>query len=357
MTPLEWVVIGTTVASFLLNAYRSNGPDPTGTVVFQNRRMLKELHGRFDTYGAALKEIARGVINIPVEVRRDVNQALNLYRLREVNGLRTRIADCAELVKNGEKCDYNLDQLWTDYVAQTAAFFNHGGLTAIALPELYEFERWYLYVTGKDSALRLRQLNDHYEAAVRKALTVGELPKGMPERSIKLKKAYEEAMKKYRALDDSNCGDVRDLCFSESVVDEQDTRDKWNSRTNDFAFATRAYESQAQWYSIYKEVAAALLVFSERRLSVDLGPYISWQWPTDYRWTETLDRLLSGSYRRTPTKQCECSYEWHMRSLERDMEEQLRRRGCHDFRRSSHPMCQPELFTCDDWGRCESIHW
>ena len=173
---LEVIAVGTMIASFLLNQYRSSGPDTVGTAVFQNRRMLMELHARFDTFGQGLEEIARDVANIPGEVRYDINQALSMYRLHEVDGLRTRIADCAELVKNGEKCDYNLDQLWTDYVAQTAAFFNHGGLAAIVLPELYEFERWYLYVTENDSQVRLRQLRDNYVAAVRKALVEGDLP-------------------------------------------------------------------------------------------------------------------------------------------------------------------------------------
>ena len=189
VTPLEWVVIGTTVASFLLNAYRSSGPDVTGTVVFQNKRMLKELHARFDTFGQGLEEIAQAVANIPEEVRYDINQALSMYRLHEVDGLRTRIADCAELVKNGEKCDYNLDQLWTDYVAQTAAFFNHGGLAAIALPELYEFERFYLHVTKNDSPVRLRQLRDNYVAAVWKLLEG--LPNTVVERAII---AYKQAV-------------------------------------------------------------------------------------------------------------------------------------------------------------------
>ena len=306
VTPLEWVVIGTTLASFLFDQYRAtqSGPDPTATAVIQNRRMLKELHARFDTFGLRLEEIARDVANIPEEVRTDIYQALDLYRLHEVNGLRTRIADCAELKLQKIRCDMDLDQLWTDYGSQTAAFFDHGGLTAIALPELYEFERWYLYVTKKDSKLRLRQLHDNYEAAVRKALTVGRLPSVMTTRSSKLKEAYTVAMKKYRDLDDSNCG----VCSGVAVykwVDEEVTRDTWHSRTNAFAAATLDYERQVQWYTIYKEVVAALLVFMELRLGGQ-SPHASWEWPQDRLWGETLTRLLWNNHKRTPTEQCGC---------------------------------------------------
>ena len=305
VTPLEWVVIGTTVASFLFDQYRSiqSGPDPTATAVIQNRRMLEELHARFDTYEAVLSGIAQRVVNIPVEVRRDVNQALDLYRLREVNGLRTRIADCAELEVKKIKCDMNLKQLWTDYGIQTAAFFEHGGLTAIALPELYEFERWYLYVTGKDSELRLRQLNDNYEAAVREALTVGELPKGMQKRSKELKSAYDLAMRRYDVLAVSNCPAACPTGLK-PMVDTTLTRDMWDSRTNDFVAASFEYERQAEWYTIYKEVTATLLVFSDRRLGVDLSHAQSWHWHPDRDWASILNHMKWNNHERSPTVQC-----------------------------------------------------
>ena len=352
VTPLEGIVIGTTVASFLLNAYRSSGPDVTGKAVMQNRRMLKELHARFDTFGHSLAELGKNIANIPKEVARDVNQALAMYRLDEVNALRTLVADCAEQVEHGEKCDKKLDQLWTDYSTQATAFLKHGGLAAIELPELYEFERWFLYVTKNDTSLRLQQVNDRYEAAVRKALTEGRLREGMKQ-STKLKDAYETAMESYRELDITNCG----YCAGESRGDEEATQDKWRSRTNAFASKTEAYKSQAEWYSIYKEVVAALLVFSDRRLGVDLSPYISWQWPTDRRWTETLVRLSQGISNRTPTKQC-----WCVPTQNEIAEEVIRNRPqCTGPTMDGGP-CDPASaldYICRDMGNmgCESIHW
>ena len=263
VTPLEWVVIGTTVASFLLNAYRSGGSDVTGTVVFENRRMLKELHARFDTFGQGLEEIARDVANIPEEVRDDINQALGMYRLHEVDGLRTRIEDCAELVKNGEKCDYNLDQLWTDYVAQTAAFFEHGGLAAIDLPKLYEFERWYLLVTGNDSEVRLAQVHKNYARAVEKALTRGRFPEGFRDRREELAKHYANL----RVVNNEMWDYYRDHRCDVTGESRERISPTWRDTLRG-RLKTRQIEYRRAWreYEPYREVWAALAIFYAERL-------------------------------------------------------------------------------------------
>ena len=262
---LAEVAVGTMVASFMIDVYRSlqTRTDPVATTVIQNRQMMEELHGRFDTFGYSLERFAQDVAGIPQAVRHDVNKALDLYRLHEVGGLRTRISDCAELDKIGQECDVELKQLWTDYAAQTAAFFRHGGLAAVALPKIYEFERWYLLVTGKDSLERLAQVRRNYARAVQVALTRGRLPEGFQNRrneltrhSATLKAAKDEMHNYYR---DHRCGgrDGSDVRIS------SEWRDLLKGRVK-----TRALEYQRAWraYKPYREVWATLAVFYAERL-------------------------------------------------------------------------------------------